>query len=111
MNIFDDGIKGYLIMNCSDNYLTPEVIAGFAKNSVFKEKTPTMGWSGNLYERNKLISQLKKDFSLKKVKPILEKLVKENKLEKKDHQLVFKGKKGTYKTVYRLPADKGTKPQ
>ena len=110
MNLSDDGIKGYLIMNCSDNYLTPEVIAGFAKNSVFKEKTPTMGWSEDLKKREEVLSELKEKFSLKKIEPILEKLVEENSLEK-DTRQVHKGRKLINQTVYRLPVDNPTKPQ
>ncbi len=99
MTLSNDAIEGYLLMSCSETYFTPEVIVGFAKNSAFLEKTSDESRLEYLGERDKLLSELKEDFSLKKIKPILEKLVEEGKL-KKDRRQVFKRKKGTYKTVY-----------
>ncbi len=104
MVLSDDRIKGYLLTSCSNNYFTPEVIAGFAKNAVFQEKTPAVGWSGDLKERDMLLSELKEQFNLKKIEPILEKLVQGDSLEK-DAQQVRKGKKSIPKTVYRLPSN------
>lgn len=104
MDLSDEAIKGYLLMSCSDDYFTPKVIGGFAKNAVFQEKTPSIeGWQ-DLKERNNLLSELKEQFSLKKVEPILKKLAEENSLEK-DTRQVRKGKKIINQTVYRLPAN------
>ena len=106
MILLDNAIEGYLLMSCSDTYFTPEVIAGFAKNAVFQEKTPFVEYrSGDLKERDNLLAELKESFSLKKIEPILEKLVQGGSLEK-DVQQVRKGKKRVYQIVYRLPANK-----
>ncbi len=104
MDLSDDAIKGYLLTSCSNNYFTPEIIAGFAKNAVFQEKTPVKGWSENLEERDRFLSELKEQFNLKKIEPILEKLAEENSLEKDTWQ-VHKGRKLIDRTFYRLPAN------
>ena len=104
MILSDDAITGYLLRSCSENYFTSKVIAGFAKNAVFQEKTPLMGWSENLRERNRVLFELKENFSLKRIEPILEKLVEGDSLEK-DTRQVRKGKKMVYQTVYRLLAN------
>lgn len=104
MDLSDEAIKEYLLTSCSNNYFTPEVIAGFAKIKVFQEKTPSIeGWQ-DVKERNNLLSELKEQFSLKKIEPILEKLAEENSLEK-DTRQVHKGRKLIDQTVYCLPAN------
>ena len=110
MDLSDDAIKKYLLTSCSNNYFTPGVIAGFAKNEAFRQETPKEGWSNYLRKRDEILSELNQEFSLKRVDAILEKLVEENKLEK-DIRQVHKGRKLIDRTVYRLPADKSTKSQ
>lgn len=104
MNLSDDAVKGYLLKGCSENYFTPKIIAGFAKNAVFQEETSTAGWLKDLKKREEVLSELKENFSLKKIEPILEKLVEENSLEK-DTRQVHKGRRIIDQTVYRLPAN------
>jgi len=97
MDLSNDVIKECLVNNCSEKYLTAKVIAGFAKNEAFQQETPKEGWSNYLRKRDEILSELKEEFSFKKIKPLLEKLVEEGKLERS-----YETKKSTTRKVYHL---------